>query len=131
MITKLDLIARKLGLQGEGGPRPAPAPARQAPKLAALVRELNAVPAPRPAPTPAPARPKPRLTSIALKRNADGRIAAVSITASNGARHHLVAQRDQLGRINAFVTDDRTTWRVQRGFNGEPTGVVPIEEHDK
>lgn len=140
MSATFDCIARKLGLdQAHAGAPAKPAAPRQPAKLANVTAALNAasakLPPPAPAPMPAPARQPPRLTSVAIQRNADGRIAAVSVAGSNGSRHHLAARRDQLGRMNAVVVDDRSVWRLQRGGYGEITGLVPVAdapmEYDK
>ncbi|WP_083844249.1 hypothetical protein [Pseudogulbenkiania sp. NH8B] len=135
MSAKLDRLARQLGLHLAGVPAPAPtpAPARRVAKLANVTAALNAAsaklppPAPRP---PAPARQPPRLTSMAIQRDSNGKIAAVSVAGSNGSRHHLAAQRDAFGRMSAVVIDDHSVWRVERGYDNQISGLTPME-HDK
>lgn len=106
-------VAKALGQQAKA------APARQPAKLAGVLHALHA--------TSAPARPKPQLTSIALQRDANGKISAISIAGTNGSRHTLAAQRDAIGRMRSIVIDDRSVWLVQRGYDNQISGLVPME----
>lgn len=129
-MNTLDRIARRLALQGASAPaKPAPAPSKPA-KLAALVRALStaADKLPPPPPPMPPVRHPPQLTSIAVQRDSNGKIAAVTVAATNGSRHHLVARRDDLGRMHSITVDDRTTWKVQRGYNDQIAGLVPVAD---
>lgn len=119
-------VAKAMGQQA----KPAPAPSSKPARLSNVIAALNAVPAPPPpAPMPpVPTRQPPQLTSLAIQRDSNGKIAAVSVAGSNGSRHHLVAQRDQLGRMHSITVDDRTTFRILRGGYGEITGAVPVAD---
>lgn len=118
-------VSEALGQQAKPAHQPAQS---KPPRLAGVLRALNTAPLPAPTPaTPPPARQPPRLTSVSLQRDSNGKIAAVSVAASNGSRHHLVAQRDDLGRMRSIVIDDQTTWRVERGYNDQIAGLTPME----